>query len=173
VTGPRTPVTLRGAPVELAGDTLKVGDPAPDATLVDPMGTDVTISSMRGKVLVLSVVPELDTTVCSSQTVRFNRMARDYGEDVKFLSVSVDSPHEVDRWCEQMEVDSVYGLSDAAKKDFGRSYGVLMPASGKLTRAVFVIDRGGVIRHVEVVGELTREPLYEPVEQVVRKLQAG
>lgn len=163
-------VTMGGQPVTLVGAVVKVGDPAPEAELVGPDLKPVKLSSFRGKVLVLSSVPSLDTAVCDLETRRFNLEAENLGPEVLIVTVSMDLPFAQKRWCASAGVNRVQTLSDFREAAFGRAYGVLMKESGLLARAVFVVDRKGVIQYVQLVPEIAKEPDYAPVLAAARKL---
>ncbi len=162
-------VTMHGNALALSGNVLKVGDKAPDFKVVDNGLAQTGISAYRGKVVVLLSVPSLDTDVCSVETRRFNIEAGKLGGDVAILAVSMDLPFAQKRWCAAEGVANVTTLSDHRDADFGRAYGVLLKDLRLLARAVFVVDRDNVIRHIEIVKEVTNEPDYEACLKVVEK----
>jgi thiol peroxidase len=164
-------VTFRGNPVTLSGPEIKVGQPAPHFTAVDTSLATVKLSDARGKVLILSSVPSLDTPVCDTETRRFNEEAAQLGE-AEVWTISVDLPFAQKRWCGAAGVTRVKTLSDFRDKEFGRSYGVLVkdgPLAGVDARAVFVVGKDGKIAHVEYVKEITTEPHYEAALAAAKK----
>ena len=163
-------ITMKGNPLTLMGRSLKVGDRAPDFTVVDNNLGPVNLATYKGKVCVLSSVPSLDTPVCDMETRRFNQEASGLGSNVAILTISMDLPFAQKRWCGSAGVDKVVTLSDHRDASFGTSYGVLIKELRLLARAVFVLDRAGVIQYVEIVKELTQEPNYEAVLTAVKKL---
>lgn len=163
-------VTMKGNPLTLAGKAVKVGDPAPDCTVVGNDLAPVSLSSFRGKVLVLSVVPSLDTGVCDTQTRKFNEAAASLGREVEILTISMDLPFAQARWCGAAGVDRVQTLSDYKDAAFGNAYGLLIEELRLLARAVLVIDREGRVRYMQRVKELTQEPDYEAALKAVREL---
>ncbi len=162
-------VTMKGNPVILLGNEVKVGDTAPDFEVVDNGLAPVKFSSFRGKVCVLSAVPSLDTPVCDMETRRFNSEAGQLAEDVQILTISMDLPFAQARWCGAAGVSRVTTLSDHRDAAFGSAYGVLIKGLRLLARAVFVVDRQGVIRYVELVKEIATEPDYAAVLEAVKK----
>jgi thiol peroxidase len=163
-------VSMMGMPVTLVGDEVGVGDKAPDFTAVDnDMGT-FRLSSLSGKIVVVSAVPSLDTPVCDMETRRFNEEAANLSDDVQIITVSMDLPFAQRRWCAAAGVDRVKTYSDHRDADFGKKYGMLIKEARLLARAVFVIDRGGIIRHVEVLPDVSKEPHYDEVLSAVSKL---
>jgi thiol peroxidase len=163
-------VTMKGNPLVLLGKEVKSGDTAPDAELVSNDLSSVKLSSYRGKVCIISAVPSLDTPVCDMETRRFNTEAAGLGDDVVILTISTDLPFAQKRWCGAAGVDKVVTLSDHRTVEFGEAYGVLIKGLRLLTRAVFVVDKGGVVQHVEIVKEVAEEPDYAAVIDAVKKL---
>ena len=163
-------VTMKGNPLTLMGNRLKVGDRAPDFTVLDNNLNPVSLSGYKGKVCVLSSVPSLDTPVCDMETRRFNQEASGLGSNVAILTISMDLPFAQKRWCGSAGVDKVVTLSDHRDASFGTSYGVLIKELRLLARAVFVLDREAVIQYSEIVKELTQEPNYLAVLNAVKKL---
>jgi thiol peroxidase len=154
----------------LVGSELKVGDPAPDFEILDNNLSPVRLSSFRGKVSIISSVPSLDTPVCDMETRRFNEEAGKLGENVQILTISMDLPFAQKRWCGNAGVDRVITLSDHREASFGTAYGVLIKELRLLARAVFILDREGIIRYIQIVNEITNEPDYDAVLEAVHKL---
>lgn len=163
-------ITLKGNPMTLVGPELKVGDAAPDVTLAANDLSPVALSSLRGKVVVLAAVPSLDTPVCDLETRRFNQEAGKLGDGVKVLTISMDLPFAQKRWCGAAGATNVVTLSDYRGAAFGTAYGVLIKEIHLLARSVFVLDREGKVRYVEIVKEVASEPNYAAVLEAVKKL---
>lgn len=164
-------ITMKGQPLTLLGRGLEAGEPAPDfEALANDLST-VKLSSFRGKICIISSVPSLDTSVCDTMTRRFNEEAGSLGPDVVVLTVSMDLPFAQSRWCGATGVENVQILSDHRDASFGSAFGVLIKELRLLARAVFVVDKEGVVRNVQIVNELTNEPDYEAVLKVVREVQ--
>ena len=163
-------ITFKGNPIAVSGTEIKVGDSAPDFKLTGLDLQDVTSDNYSGKILVLSVVPSLDTPVCSIQTKNFNSEATKLSDKITILTVSMDLPFAQKRWCGLEEVENIQVASDYKYRDFAMKYGVLLGELGLLTRAVFVVDQNQKVRHVEYVKEVTTEPDYNAALQVARQL---
>lgn len=163
-------VALKGAPLTLVGREVKPGDAAPDFRAVDNDMKPAGLSECRGKTCVILSVPSLDTPVCEIETKRFNQEAAALGPDVKILVVSMDLPFAQKRWCAAEGVSNLKTLSDHREASFGTAYGVLIQELRLLARAVFVIDRAGVVRYTEIVKEIGMEPDYEGVLKAIRGL---
>ena len=163
-------VTIKGNPLTLVGNEVQLGQETPDFTVLDNDLEAVDFSSFRGKVCIISTVPSLDTPVCDAQTRRFNEEAAKLGEDVVILTVSMDLPFAQNRWCGAAGVDKVHTLSDHRDASFGNAFGMLIMELRLLARGVFVIDREGVIRYIQLVREVTNEPDYQAVLDAVKGL---
>jgi len=163
-------VAFKGSPLILVGDEVKVGQPAPDFTAASNDLSPYTLSDDKGKVVVLSAVPSLDTPVCDTETRKFNEIAASLGDDVEIVTISMDLPFAQARWCGAAGVERVRTVSDYKGADFGNKYGLLIKELHLLARAVLVVDRQGVVQYVQLVPEVTEEPDYEAVIEAVRKL---
>jgi thiol peroxidase len=165
-------VTMRGNPLTLVGPELKVGDLAPDFSLLTNDLEPVTLADYKGMALALVSVPSLDTPVCAVETRRFNAEAAKLGADVRILTISMDLPFAQKRWCGAMGIDRVVTLSDHREASFGLNYGVLIKELRLLARAVFVVDRAGLLTYVELVREIADEPYYAGVLAALAKASA-
>ena len=163
-------ISMKGKPLTLLGNELKVDDPVPDCEVVGKDLEPVRLSSFGGKVRIISSVPSLDTSVCDIMTRRFNKEAVALGEDVVVLAISMDLPFAQDRWCIATDVKNVFMFSDHRSAAFGQAFGVLIKDLRLLARAVFIVDREGIIRYIEIVNELTHEPDYEEVLKAAKEL---
>jgi thiol peroxidase len=159
-----------GKPMALAGWPVEVGDRAPEFNLLDNDLVEKSIADYKGKILIISAVASLDTSVCDLQTRRFNQAATALSQDVMVLTVSMDLPFAQKRWCAASGLDNVITLSDHRHGSFGWAYGVLIEELRLLARSVFVVDREGIIRYVQLVDELSEEPDYDGVLKAVTKL---
>ena len=163
-------VTMRGNPLTLVGNEVKVGDAAPEVILLDNALSQVKLSAFRGKNCVLVSVPSLDTPVCDMESRRFNEEASRLGTDVAILIISMDLPFAQKRWCGAAGVTKVQTLSDHREASFGNAFGVLIKELRLLARAVFVVDKKGTIRYIQLVKEAAQEPNYQEVLDALKKL---
>lgn len=153
-------VTVRGKPLTLLGPDLKVGDAAPDVRVVDAGFGEVKLSDFRGKTVLVSAVPSLDTPVCSIQTKRFNEEAEKLPDSVVVLTISMDLPFAQARFCGAENIKKIRVLSDHVHWEFGRMFGVLIKENALLARSVWVVSPQGRITYRQIVPELTNEPDY-------------
>ena len=164
-------VTMQGRPMVLAGDEIKVGMTAPDFKVTDNDMLPMKFSrTYGGKIAVISAVPSLDTPVCDLQTRRFNKEAEALGPDVGVLTVSMDLPFAQRRWCGAAGVKAVRVFSDYQKADFGKAWGILIKDLRLLARAIFIVDKNGIVQYVQLVPEVTQEPDYDAVLEALKDL---
>ncbi len=162
--------TFKHNPVTLLGNEVKVGDKAPDFTVLANDLSPVSLKDSEGKIRLFSVVPSLDTGVCDAQTRRFNEAAAELGDNVVIYTVSMDLPFAQKRWCGAAGIDAVQTVSDHREGSFGQAYGVLIESLRLLTRAVFVVDTEGTVTYVEYVPEATDHPNYDAAIEAVKAL---
>ncbi len=165
-----TAVTMKGNPVTLLGNDVQIGQSAPNCTLTANDLSTFELSSLKGKKVILSVVPSLDTGICDLQTKRFNKEAANLGDDVAIITVSMDLPFAQARWCGATDSAQVQTVSDYQTAAFGKAYGVLIEGLRLLTRAIFVVDAQGVLQYKQIIPEITTEPNYGEVLEAVNKL---
>ena len=155
-------VTFKQETVTLLGEEQKVGNKAPDFTVVANDLSEKTLADYSGKVKLISVVPSVDTGVCADQTRRFNEEAANLDNTV-VLTISMDLPFAQGRWCGANGIKNVETLSDHRSADFGKKYGVLIEELRLLSRSIFVVDENNEITYVEYVPEVTNHPNYDAV----------
>jgi thiol peroxidase len=154
-------VTFKGKPLTLVGEQVAVGSPAPDFTAAGNDLSEVSLADYRGKAVLISSVPSLDTPVCDQQTRRFNEEAGKLGDDVVVLTVSMDLPFAQKRWCGAAGIENVVTVSDYKDHAFADAYGLYLKELGLLARSVTVVDRQGEIVYHQLVKEVTDHPDYD------------
>ena len=162
-------ITFAGGPLTLVGPEVKVGQQAPDFTLLDNELNVKTLADFDGKVKVISVVPSLDTGVCDAQTRWFNQDVTKLSDDVVVLTVSMDLPFAQDRWCGAAGVNNVITLSDHKDASFGQNYGFLIEELRLLSRGVVVINKDNKVTYVEYVPEVTNPVNFDAVLAAVKE----
>ena len=163
-------VTMEGAPLHLEGSRPRVGEKAPDFTVLTNDLKPRTLGEYEGGILVLLSVPSLDTPVCDMEVRRFNTAAANLSDKVRIAAVSCDLPFAQARWCGAAGVQAVESLSDYKDVDFGKNYGVLIQELRLLARAIFVVAPDGTLAYSQLVPEVTNEPDYDAVLEAVKKL---
>jgi thiol peroxidase len=163
-------VTFKGNPHTLVGPQLKAGDKAPDFACLSSGLETITLAQTPAKPRLFSVVPSLDTAVCSLQTKKFDEALGGYTDKLTCYTVSLDLPFAQKRFCGAESVVNMQTLSDTHDHSFGEHYGVLIEGLPLplLSRAVFVVDRGGKITYAEYVPEVTSHPNYETALAAVK-----
>jgi thiol peroxidase len=164
-------VTFKGAPLTLAGNEIKIGQPAPDFKLHYFEGglKELKLSDLRGKPTLLSVVPSLDTPVCAMQTKKFNESLGELGDRINAITVSLDLPFAQNRFCGSENIKNIRAASDYQERNFGKSYGTLIEELKILSRAIFVLDKDGKVVHAEYVPEVASEPNYDTALAALKK----
>ena len=157
-------VTFKGNPMTLAGNAVAVGQTAPDCKLhafENGAFVAVTPADWRGKPTFISVVPSLDTPVCQKQTKTFNDQLAALGDRVHAVTVSLDLPFAMNRFCGAEEIKNMRSLSDYQDRSFGKNWGMLIEELKILARGTFVLDKDGKVVHAELVKEVAEEPDYD------------
>lgn len=156
--------------VTLLGDEVKAGDLAPEFTsVVAGWGKVNPLQDSKGKVIILSAVPSLDTDVCDRETRRFNEEAAKLSDDIVIYTVSCDFPMAQARWCGAAGVDKVKVVSDVVDAEFGVKYGILIKERRYLRRSVFIVGRDGKLTYVNYLPALGNEPDYDDVIAEAKK----
>ena len=155
-------VTFKGGPITLVGPRVKPGDNAPDFKSLNGLAP-VTLADTPAKARLFSVVPSLDTPVCSMQTKKFDEALNALGDKVASYTISLDLPFAQKRFCSAEGVATMQTLSDVHNPSFGTNWGVLIEGLPLplLARAVFVVDKSGKVTHAEYVSEVTSHPDYD------------
>uniref|UniRef100_A0A6A7GB05 Peroxiredoxin-5, mitochondrial n=1 Tax=Hirondellea gigas TaxID=1518452 RepID=A0A6A7GB05_9CRUS len=131
--------------------------------------TPFSLKELKGKVVVISVMPSIDTPVCELQTIRFNREASEHG-GINVVTISVDLPFALGKFCANKGIDSAVTISDHKDLDFGMKYGFVLEELRLLSRGIIVIDKDGVVKHVEYVQEVGNHPDYDKAIEIAKKL---
>jgi thiol peroxidase len=167
-------IEVGGKPATVIGEDVKVGQKAPDFTVFKTDWSQIkALKETKGKIRIIAAVPSLDTDVCDRETRRFNQEAAGLGKDVAILVISTDLPYAQKRWCGASGVDQVLTLSDSYKADFGKKYACLIEERRTLRRAVFVVDRQGVVTYADYMPALGNEPKYDQVLAAAKKALAA
>ena len=156
-------ITFKGTPLTLAGNEVKEGQSAPDFKVNYFEGgmKQITLADIKGKPAIISVVPSLDTAVCAMQTKKFNDQLASLGDKVNALTVSMDLPFAMNRFCGAESIKNMRVGSDYQDRSFGKNYGMLIEELKLLARGVFVLDANGKVVYAETVPEVASEPNYD------------
>ncbi|HJF68421.1 MAG TPA: thiol peroxidase [Staphylococcus kloosii] len=163
-----TQITFKQEPITLVGEQVKVGQTAPDFSVLDNGLNEVTLANYEGQKKLISVVPSIDTGVCDQQTRKFNEEAAQ--EDGVVLTISADLPFAQKRWCAANGLDNVLTLSDHRDLSFGKNYGVVMEELRLLARSVFVLDQNNKVVYSEIVSEGTDFPDFDSALEAYRNI---
>lgn len=162
-------VTFTGKPINLIGKEIKVGDTAPDFKALKNNMSKFSLEEVKGKKVIISAVPSVDTGVCELQTKRFNREA-DKLENTVIITISCDLPFAQGRFCAAEGINNMMMLSDHRDLDFAHKYGFEMEGLRLLARGIVILDESGVVKYVEYVSEVTNHPDYDKALEAVKAL---
>ncbi len=156
---PGEQVNFRGKPTKLLGSPISLGKSLPSVELVDAMTMNsVDLSKERGSVLLLSIVPSIDTRVCEEQTHYLGEKGDKLPQTVKRITISRDTPFAQKRFAKEAKLTNIQYLSDYRQGDFGRSTGLLTEGLMLLARSVVLVDKQGIVRYIQVVPEMSHLP---------------
>lgn len=161
-------IKFGGNPMTLLGNEIKLGDKAPDFTVLTSELSPLSLSDLKGQVRVISVVPSIDTSVCDIQTRWFNEEAAKI-DGLTILSVSVDLPFALKKYCAAKDIANIKTVSDHKDLDFGLKYGFVIEELRLLARGTVVVDKDDIVRHVEYVANLGDQPDYDKLMAVVKQ----
>ncbi len=163
-------VKAQGNPLTLIGNEVKIGDKAPDFTVLNGELKPVKLTDFKGKTIVIASVTSLDTSTCDLETKRFNKEAANLGDDVVILTISMDLPFAQGRWCGAAGVENVKVYSDYRDASFGNAYGVLIKELRLLARVVFIVGKDGTVKYIQYAEENSKEPNYDDVLKALREV---
>ncbi|MFN0038838.1 MAG: thiol peroxidase [Burkholderiales bacterium] len=151
-------IQLKGSPMPLRGNAIKVGEPLPAAMVTAGNLAAVDIAKGNGKVRIISVVPSVDTPTCEAQTHELSEKDRKLAEQVDMITISMDLPFAQQRFAKEAKIKNVTFYSDYKTGEFGMNNGLLIDPLHLLARAVIVTDQNDVVRYLQVVPEVTELP---------------
>lgn len=164
-------VTMHGNPLTLGGIEIKVGEEARNfKALKQDLTTLDFYNDTKNKIKVISVVPSVDTSVCALQTQRFNKEATELSEKVEIITISVDLPFALGRFCAAEGIKNIQVVSDHKDLDFGKNYGFVIEELRLLSRGIVIVDKENKVQYVEYVSELSTHPDYEKALSEIKKL---
>jgi peroxiredoxin len=153
--------------------SVDVGSKAPDFTLMNQERQPVTLSAERGKPVVLAFFPAAFSSVCTKELCTFqDALAQLNKANAQVYGISVDTFFTLKAYQDQQKL--TFPLLSDFNKQVIRDYGVfnedMIGLKGIAKRAVFVIDKDGVVRHREVLEDARNEPNYDAVHKTLASL---
>jgi thioredoxin-dependent peroxiredoxin len=169
----RTDLIRRGdKPLTLVGKTLDVGDPMPDVTVAGEKLAPLKLAALRGKLVVLSIVPSIDTPVCEAQTHKVSDAMVNMPSDAVVITISRDLPFAQQRFKTEALTKTEFG-SDYKTGELGRAFGLEVKETGLLARSTWVIGKDGKITYRELVADQGTEPDVDALVAAVTKANGG
>jgi thiol peroxidase len=163
-------VAMKGSPLPLKGQAIRVGEPLPSAMVTGGNLGPVDIATGSGKVRIISVVPSVDTPTCEAQTHQLSEKDRKLAEKVDMVTISMDLPFAQQRFAKEAKIKNVTFYSDYKTGEFGLNNGLLIDPLHLLARAVIVTDKDNVVRYIQVVPEVTELPDMAAAMEVAKSL---
>lgn len=168
---PGSSVAVRGNPYKLLGTPIAVGDTLPSVQLRDAMTMKkVDLSTLRGSILFLSIVPSLDTPVCDAQTHYLGEQGDKLPQQIKRITISRDTPFAQKRFAKDAKLTDIQYLSDHGEAAFGRSTGLLIDDLTLLSRSIILVNGEGKVRYIQVVPDVTHLPDMERAFKLAEEL---
>jgi peroxiredoxin len=149
--------------------SLEEGQPIPVVTLIGKDGESVSLETLKGRVTLVSIVPQLNTPVCDEQTHRFSEQNEGLDEFITFVTMSTNTNTDQAKFAKEAKIHNMTFLSDAPDFNFGRKTGLLLEDIDILHRAVIVLDTDSIIRYVELVP-MSQLPNFERAYRAVRRI---
>lgn len=162
--------TLKGNPLTLLGKEIKIGEKAPDFTVLSNDLKEIMLDQFKNKIKLIASVPSLDTPICDLEIKRFNDEATSLSKDIIIIFISMDLPFAQKRFCSAYNIKKVKTFSDHKDSNFGNNYGVLIKELRLLSRAIFIADKDNIIRYTEYVKEIGNPPDYKSAINALKKL---
>ncbi len=151
-------ITRKGVSTPVEGTLPTLGTKAPHFKLVNLDDVNVTKDDFLGNTTIISVFPDINTSVCDRQTRHFFELASEI-KDVTIVNVSNNKKEDLTDWC------ATNGITTTMLRDndgtFGKDYGLWMPEFKVLARSIFVLNEHGDLIYSELVPEMAQEPNYE------------
>lgn len=163
-------ITFQGNPLTLLGKEILIGEEAPNFTGTKNDMSPMSLSELKGKTVIISAMPSVDTGICELQTIRFNQEAKKY-PNLHIITISMDLPFALSRFCASKGIENATTLSDYKDREFATKYGFLIKELSLIGRGIVVIDKNGIIRHVEYTKEITTEPDYDKALEIALSAQ--
>jgi thiol peroxidase len=151
-------VLMKGNPLPLSGQAVKIGEPLPSAIVSAGNLGPIDIAKGDGKVRIISVVPSVDTPTCEAQTHALSEKDRKLADKVEMITISMDLPFAQQRFAKDAKIKNVTFYSDYKTGAFGKNNGLMIDPLRLLARAVIVTDKDNIVRYIQVVPELTELP---------------
>ena len=151
-------INMKGNPLPLSGQAIKLGEPMPSAIVTGGNLGPVDIATGNGKVRIISVVPSVDTPTCEAQTHQLSEKDRKLAKQVEMITISMDLPFAQQRFAKEAKIKNITFYSDYKTGQFGKNNGLMIDPLHLLARAVIVTDKNNIVRYIQVVPEVTELP---------------
>ncbi|MED5353818.1 MAG: redoxin family protein [Nitrospinota bacterium] len=134
-----------------SSEVLRVGQPLPNAKFKSYGKMEVNVNQLKGKIKIISVVPQLNTPVCDKQTHIFSETNGGLDKEVDIITLSTNTIEEQQLFAKKAKINNLVFLSDNPSFQFGKKTGLLIDGLGVLRRTVMVVDQNNIIQYVDFV----------------------
>jgi len=171
-------ITVHGTPTDLSGKKVEIGSEAPAARITKLDGSQNVIGMIAPNIQLLIAIPSLKTEVCSLGAKKFNELVKEF-KKLDTIMVTTDDLDFVKDYAQSESIDSAELVIDK-DRHFAKKFGLLITdgkLKDRLARAVYVIDREGIVAYKELVGEIVDEVNYDAcikaISDLVNEKQKG
>lgn len=155
---------------ETVGEPVSVGMELPHFKVFDQNNNKVKTADLLGKVTLISVVPNINTDICSLQTKHFNEIVDKY-TDINFVTISTNTVVEQSNWCAAEGVENMQMLSDE-EESFGYAMNLYVPGTAFDARSIYIVDAQGVVVYQQIVTITGTEPGYADAQAKLDEILA-
>lgn len=153
------------------GKKLNIDDKAPNFKgKVEDLSDYDFYESEEGKVKIISAVPSLDTSICELQTFLLSKNEDNFPEDLSVITISNDLPFAQKRFEKEKSISKVKLVSDYLYEDFAKKYSLFINELKLVNRAILVVDKDNIIRHIEYLDQNTELPDVEKALEIALSL---
>lgn len=153
------------------GNKLQINDKAPNFKgILEDLSDYDFYKNEKDKVKIISALPSVDTSVCELQTFLFTKKESEFPEDLSVITVSNDLPFAQKRFKQEKGIKKIGFVSDYLNEDFAKKYSLLIEELKLVNRAIFVVDKNNLIRHIEYLDQNNELPNVNEAFEIALEL---
>lgn len=157
-------ITFKSMPVTLFKEPIQVGETL-DFSATNPDFSEFKLFK-NDKVKVISLFPSIDTSVCDLQTRKIGELASKFS-NVEFISISLDLPPAIKKWCHANSLENLVIVSDYKEREFGKKTGLLINELKLLARGLIILDENNIVKYVDICSEVADMPNFDKLESLL------
>ena len=163
-------IKFKGLPIKLLG-VVDLENKQLNVKLIDKDDNLKQLFDFKNNLKVISTFPKLNTSVCDNQTKNIARLANKY-KDVSFISITMDKPKTIAKWCLANNLNNVVILSDKKHQQFSKATNLLIPKLNMLARGLIIVDQNNKVLNSFYKEDISSEPMFDQLEITLEKLLA-